>query len=710
MKKEYLAIVLTGFACCFLDFCFSQDCKIYKEANYGGVAIDLSIGDSTLISGSNDNLSFKTFNDAAILIKAAEPVASEVENWSGIYHSLFFYSQETERPGIVGTDQWTNGHYSSWAHCVNKFTPEPPIYIPIDPPNAHPASGRHRIELPIPGKEYVFLKRAFFWENGEQLNCELDAFTFDPHGAAGAIKINICHPDILQFPPWVLETNPHLWKIPHDCEVHCNEISPYTNCHISPNSSVYHICEYYNWQTEIVLNKLLYKTYTLLGPNYFSPSACNGSALGVSDEYAPSPHSEWIDGPWGAFYNNFPLIDWQETDFENLDQLAILISEADKEEFWGFSTGNFEDVLGYGALNKNDNAPILLSIGMSGWLLLEKQLANPVESVERTDFYWYPTQSIPNPELILGPLPRNTLGKHLFIEGDSLFIGCDDNNNGLCYLLYQKNQQKIIKNFIHNEALSLFPLKKYIQTDVNQIPIDTFFRYQACYNNVCPPFALIDTSYYYVNHAITDTIYIEGYRFQNPPESPLLQFSIIAHPNMNPTSSDTVAGTFSYRAKGSQYNPYKTYNEVEQFVPSKDSVAVYAGIIPPGNYLSKEMTYVPLDKYYKQDKAILTQSIPANNINVSYQRKEVHSEDNLFVYPNPVFESTNLYLKCENSTNGVLILTNQYGQILKTIKNGEFEKGVHNFSIRREELTQGLNFITFTSEERMITQKIIVPE
>ncbi|NUQ24999.1 MAG: T9SS type A sorting domain-containing protein [Saprospiraceae bacterium] len=712
-KKSSLKKILVTLSILFPIALCSQDCLLYLQGNYGGTPISLNIGDSSIILGAHDNMSFKLSNGAALLVKANGDVYSELENWDAIYKNMYFYSEELELPHIIGTDQWSNGNYSKWIYCTERLNLEPPIYIPIDLRNAHKGSVLDLDEIIIPDSntEYVFLNRAYFWENSEQLNCDLDAppfFGIDPHGPAGDIKINICHPSIINYPLWVLGAHPHLWGARSDCTINCNGVYSISNCGLPPNYGPTDVCNYYNAQNGdiLTLSQKLLKSYTLLGPIFFSPPACDGIDIFGNHQYAPSPHNEWSDGPWGTYYSNFPLIDWSENIYDGLDSVAILITEADKGDWWIFTWSNYSDVLGSGIIKRSD-AHKLIKIGMSGWVILEKYMHNNNTSAEITDYYWYPNWESSIQDLVLGPLAKHERNKHLFKENLIQYIGCNDNDDQLCLSFTYFNGEKKVHSFYNGEFSVPFVQKTYIQVDQNNMPVDTLYKYVVCiHENQCPYQDSIQITPIIVNYPVVDSIYIylspsEGLLF--PPITPDLSSSISVD---NP--GDNEVGPFTYRANGTQYNPFSTIYEVESIAEKLDSIGVLSGTIPSNNELKKELTYLPLDKRYSNDKSIIEANLSSNQATM-YNIVSNNPQIDFFIYPNPTTDGGTIFFKIDEDFASVKIqIINQFGTINNTIIDGQFNRGVYNVYIDKRDLLYGINFIRLISNNEQITKRIIL--
>lgn len=245
------------------------DIDLWPNNNYSGNYYSLMIGDSIDLKSNREGLSFRVNNeDAALLVKVLDIVGG---NWEkGDYENMFFYS-DISAPNIPGTEQYSK--YAVRVYCISSGSlPIPPYFVPIDGCHIHPdatpypLNNFNGLDVKI-GDTVLYLRRSFFWENAEQLNCDLPS---DPHGPYGDIKINVTE-DSISFLTYEELLDPTLWHV------------------IRPT--------------------------TVFGP-IWGAAACG-----------PNPHNEWVDGPWGCVYSNVPIFNWNQT---NIDSAGLIVSEADK--------------------------------------------------------------------------------------------------------------------------------------------------------------------------------------------------------------------------------------------------------------------------------------------------------------------------------------------------------------------------------------------
>lgn len=243
----------------------SQDAQIFSLRDYdiSGTVYNLSIGQTITISTQlNGGPSIKIFNQSAgVKVKLIPTI--------GNYPEISYYT-ETNISSVGGTDQYNCNPVIEPCRlleisCVDRFLPEPKIFIPIDRNNVHPDNGETAPE-PVGNKRMLMLRKAYFRENSE----DIDGI----HGPYAEIKANICRPIVMQY--------------------------SYENFESSDD-----------WKT----NGNRYATYDI--PGY-------GWDADIWPE--PSPRNEWIDNWWGCYYSNMALLDW---DLIEGNSVALVISEAD---------------------------------------------------------------------------------------------------------------------------------------------------------------------------------------------------------------------------------------------------------------------------------------------------------------------------------------------------------------------------------------------
>ena len=80
---------------------------------------------------------------------------------------------------------------------------------------------------------------------------------------------------------------------------------------------------------------------------------------------------------------------------------------------------------------------------------------------------------------------------------------------------------------------------------------------------------------------------------------------------------------------------------------------------------------------------------------------------NVKVYPNPVLSNSTIEVELDQSTNLELCIYNQVGQLIKTIYNGQMEKGNHTLQLTTEKLPVGLYTLRVQSGDKSEIIKII---
>ncbi len=242
----------------------------YDDINYccGNGYVDLYLGGPAQVVKADDDhppcVSFQVFSpNVAIKITVLDQVLGR----SGPYE-LFIYS-EVSQPQYFGTDQYCGRNLK--VECVPASLPQPEIFIPVDRANVHPKALHSPLWPWTPGHKMLVLRKAFFWENSE----DLDGL----HGPYGDITISACSPEL---GAWTYED-----FIKH-------------------------------WQQTFDTPKRI-RWMTLPGPIW----------SGYAPIFFPKPYSEWIDGPWGCVYSNIAVHDWGANPSAN-DAITVVITESDK--------------------------------------------------------------------------------------------------------------------------------------------------------------------------------------------------------------------------------------------------------------------------------------------------------------------------------------------------------------------------------------------
>jgi hypothetical protein len=318
MSKKLLIVTISFLLINFLyTIAYTQSGVDLYTAYYESLWLSLAPGDTFtgVTPFGNPNMSWHLNSNYAIHIKM-------LDNSYANYPQMFIYS-EVDQPFVGGTDQYSNKLVK--ISCVpTGQLPQPDIYIPIDLDNINPQADGNWLDWPwIPDNNLLVIRKAFFWENSEDVG--------GLHGPFGDIKISVCTSSIAN------------WTY-HD----------FLN----------------NWQSIKDNSNYRFRFITLPGPIY----ACD-SPIG----FAPEPKNEWIDGPWGCYYSNIALIDWDNNNSPS--EVTIVITEAD--------VSNDEDILGWQLVSSNDEQ-ILIKARMFGWVELQKVTADfsgKEPSVDLGDFY-----------------------------------------------------------------------------------------------------------------------------------------------------------------------------------------------------------------------------------------------------------------------------------------------------------------------------------
>lgn len=552
-KSKIITLLLSS---CFCISSFSQtSCIVFGSNNYEGDTYNLSIGESITFTSGN-GVSFKTPNpSAALKVSFLEPIWGD-NGGNAPYDKMFFYA-ENDQPFMTNEhpefSQFTNA--SLKAECLQRGSlPEPDIYVPIDGSNIAIEQKNHLD--PKSDHDMLILKRAFLWDNFEQIRGAASGTCPDAHGPSASLTIKFFTPEILN------QSFERLNNQYYDCGFALT-IS-------ASNDSILQLiaCDSLCFPGEICLSTLFTKntdnkpakTAKLYGPSYFMETP-NCSVLGFDTGNPPEAFNEWIDGPWGAVYSNIAILDW---DSIQGDSVILGLAEGDDYyDYWVIDFGTYRDFMGGGLITKDMEGEILIKIGAYGWIIVQNYHKNkpatfPTENVEVVNHYWYPTWEGNYPEAVCGPL--NTLE----VE-ESISEYCYSEN-----INYRLKFPYLIK------MIGIFPGDSILIPDSMVIVTN---------NNY-----LFDTISYY-------TYIVNSF-------NPLLSF----------IAGDTIVSfpEKKYRTIGSQYAPYNLISQVETFVPEKEKVGVYRGIIPPNNTMSKPMTYVPLDPNLKHHRETLldTSSLP----------------------------------------------------------------------------------------------------
>ncbi len=623
---------------------FSQQtsCTVYSNNDYEGNAYNLSIGQSVTFTSGN-GVSFKTPDD-----KAALKVTFLEEIWgdnggNAPYTNLFFYA-ENDQPFMTnehpGLSQYKNVLLR--AECLLRTAPpEPDIYVPID---GNSVAGGH-LNL-NKGHDMVILKRAFFWDNFEQIRGKASGACPEAHGPAGKLYIRIFRPEIRQHS--FERLNIQDWQI-------CNDSMPppppdsicYYNCH--PGQRCF--------ETYFIKNSNGDPGMQLYGPLFFQRTPNCPVADFFGKNAPPDSYNEWLDGPWGAVYSNIALFDWDENPQGNIDSILIGIVEGDGKKVLGF-VGTFQDFLGGAVIRRKDKGEILIKIGAYGWIIVQNYHKGDTlfstETEEVANHYWYPTWDGTYPEAVCGPLSKDTL---------------EANENIGDFCLSEKINYQLDYPFIIDldTGDSTFIPDSLVVVTNDNFTFDTISFYQYLLNEVNP----------YLTFMNGDTV-----------------ISIAEE---------------KYRTSGSQYSPYHLLGQVETFVPARKEVAVYSGIIPPGNVLTKPMTYVPLDPSRKRHQQLLydTKSqlpteFPCPGCRPEYvDRTQINPsaltnqrvKDQISIFPNPSTNQIEVSYSIDEAGDVLFTILSPTGTVIRSIKGRNSSPGNYTETFNIEFLQNGFYYL-----------------
>ena len=97
-----------------------------------------------------------------------------------------------------------------------------------------------------------------------------------------------------------------------------------------------------------------------------------------------------------------------------------------------------------------------------------------------------------------------------------------------------------------------------------------------------------------------------------------------------------------------------------------------------------------------------------SSIDILSSNEEIGAVNTFSIYPNPSTNQTAVELNLGQPLEEVVIeLTNNYGQIVRKIYQGQLPEGMHQFEIAKERLSSGMYMVTVTSNEGRICKKLI---
>lgn len=298
------------------------------------------------------------------------------DSYNGRYEHMFMYSVRSLPPptnGIYGTPQYC-GH-NVRVSCVPQSPPEATAYIPLDATNLN--RNANLPIAPVPGNRMLALRRAFFWENSEQLA--------GLHGPFGDIKINVCDPSIADMGFDYLQ-------------YHWDELlNPFPPYPIKRNS------------------------FSLYGPVWGSRED-------------PPPANEWLDGPWGCSYSNAFIYDWDDPyqEFYNRHVVSLVVAEAEGAFIIGTNPEDFLDATK--VYRATDPSVVMhFDVSMFGWVELQNvDVTGREPTVDVAAHYWYPSWNgmtpaqVTSPEIAdqYRPLPGKTISEmeNEFVAGERIGI------------------------------------------------------------------------------------------------------------------------------------------------------------------------------------------------------------------------------------------------------------------------------------------------
>lgn len=316
----------------------AQDIRVYSGNNFSGnLLASLNVGQSALVN-------FIGCNGSVQILSANVAVELEIPNPPAPYPFMKMYSERSFRNIEPGTDQYCGRQLR--VRCLPAAQtaanmPQPTAWIPIDRNNFNggvPA-------LPNIGDRALMLKRAFIWENSEDLGC--------CHGPYASIALGVYESALL--------TN-----FNHDFDA---------------------IAQIYQ---EPLPGYTLLGGVKLPGQIYSADNPCNdfwSGCFGAPDD----PKGEWIDGPWGACYSRVPVFIWPA----HLNQVSVILREGDDT--------NNDDFMGGILVDKANNNPIIFKAWNFGWLEFQNVTITQEhlnENVDVSDLYWFHNWNGANPSSI----------------------------------------------------------------------------------------------------------------------------------------------------------------------------------------------------------------------------------------------------------------------------------------------------------------------
>lgn len=350
----------------------AQEVKIFRGNNYENLYATLTPGQSITFSPNGCSGSFQVIN-AAVKVEMITPPYP--------YPFMLLYSEKNIRNMEPGTDQYCGKPLK--ITCLKKAEsvdelPQPTAWIPVDRNNINydndPPNPTLKIDI---GDTVLMLKRAFLWENAEDLGC--------CHGPYASVGLNIYKANLLKDYSFNFDAISDDFCGAGDVSELANSCS-IAPCNLNPFSTCCRFLDKYQ----------VIGGYKVPGPVFNADNSCNDFGhifCGYPFNFVDDPKSEWIDGPWGVTYSRIPIFNWTNTPD---NEVSVVLREGDNL--------NCDDFLGGMLINKNDiGKKILFKAWKYGWIELEIvkiKEADLIENVDKSNQYWYANWNGANPEEI----------------------------------------------------------------------------------------------------------------------------------------------------------------------------------------------------------------------------------------------------------------------------------------------------------------------
>lgn len=321
---------------------YCQDVIFYDDANYTGIPYALNVGESVTLD------LFPGYKPSWEIVHPWAAIKIEKIDAPSSYPSMFVFSASSAEQ-IGGTDQYTGAHIR--VSCLNAIDrPQPFAWIPMD--GHYGPLNNSQSNMPSPGSEVLVVRRAYIWENSEDLGCL--------HGPWGSLALRVYEPQLLTD----FDTYDEIR------EVYCDGGDPFENFWgIDVND-----CSYSNCTLFDSLYPPLSGGCHLHGPVYDATNTC--CILGFC---GPDPGGEWLDGPIGVQYSNLRVFTWPD----DVNEVSVILREGDD--------ASCDDFCGGAVINRNETGRFIVDLWHYGWVELENIVVPPSqyeESIDVADFYW----------------------------------------------------------------------------------------------------------------------------------------------------------------------------------------------------------------------------------------------------------------------------------------------------------------------------------